>query len=76
MFFLLKNILQYVLYWCKKFQVDGIKFEIMVSKIAKNLNFEKSGIEDFVFAFWPVARSDSNQFPIFLGQQIAETLRI
>jgi len=46
--FLLKNILQHVLYWCEKFQVDGIKFEIMVSKIAKNLNFEKSGIDDYV----------------------------
>ena len=44
----MKNILQHGLYQCKKFQVDGIKFEIMVSKIAKIFNFEKRGIGDFV----------------------------
>ena len=31
----------------KKFQFDGIKFEIIVSKIAKIFHFEKSGIGDF-----------------------------
>ena len=44
----MKKILQHDLYWCKKFQVDGIKFEIMVSKIAKSFNFKKSAIDDFV----------------------------
>ena len=32
----------------RKFQFDGIKFEIIVSKIAKISHFEKSGIGDFV----------------------------
>ena len=31
----------------KEFQVDWITFEIMVSKIAKNVNVEKGGIDDF-----------------------------
>jgi len=44
----MKNILQHDLYCCKKFQVDGIKFEIMVSKIVKSFNFKKSAIDDFV----------------------------
>ena len=44
----MKNIHQHVLSKCKKFQVHGIKFEFMVPKIAKNVNFEKSGIDDFV----------------------------
>ena len=44
----MENVLQHALYYCKKFRFDWIKFEIMVSKIAKNVNFEKSGIDDFV----------------------------
>ena len=46
--YFLKNILQHDLYLCKKFQVDRIKFEIMVSKIVKISDFEKRGPDDFV----------------------------
>ena len=44
----MKNILQHDLYLCKKFQVDRIKFGIMVSKIVKISDFEKRGSHDFV----------------------------